>query len=235
MPPGVTPLPPVRKEQIRVAAGAVAGKRDMVSLEAFFEKLVNIGQGQVQVPAFEMGPGPEKPFRPGMMIHRPVDPAIDFITARSDGRADSRQDIRRTALKFPDHDVNDPGSDFQCGSSPSCMNRANDLPTGIQKKNRDTIGGFDAEGHTGKARHTGITGGLVPVGRRREVFPDHKDLVSVNLVQHQEGAERDAEGAAENVPVFFNPHRVVPLCGGHVQRGKRSLTDPAPAGAEGMG
>jgi len=235
MPSGRPQIPPVRKEQIGAAESTATGRDDVLAPQPPAEKLIEIGQGQIQVPSFELGSGTEKPFRSEMTTHRHIDPTIHFITARSDGRTDSRQNLRRTALKVPFHDLNDLGGNLQRRPSPSCMNRANDSPVGVQKKNRHAVGGSDTEGYFRTLRDAGITDGNGPFTCCGRIFPDHQHIILVYLIQNEKGPYGNIEGTTENAPVFANPLFFVPLPRCHIQRRKGSFTDAALAGAESMG
>jgi len=169
------------------------------------------------------------------MAHRQINPAVYLITARPDGRADSRQDFCRAALKFSHHDLNDLGCNLQSGSSPPGMNGCDDLPAGVQKKNRHAVGGSDTEGYFRTLRDAGITDGNGPCTCRGRIFPDHQHIILVYLIQNEKGPYGNIEGTTENAPVFANPLFFVPLPRCHIQRRKGSFTDAALAGAESMG
>jgi len=51
LPSGLPKIPPVRIEQIGAAGGTITGQDDVFALHPFAEKLVEVGQGQIQVPS----------------------------------------------------------------------------------------------------------------------------------------------------------------------------------------
>ena len=121
-----------------------------------FLHLKSVHPNEVKHPSVPVRAGVQKRRAACKMPHGPVHRAIHFITAGTDGRADSDKDILLSGAKFPDKGINNLPGNIQGSAFPARMYRSDNMPPYVNQENWHTIRCLDYKGHTRPVGQQGI-------------------------------------------------------------------------------
>jgi hypothetical protein len=152
----------------------------------------------------------------------------DFVAARTDGRADGGEKIRRVAAKFELHAAD--GFLGYAGerAAPAGVNGGNGAFFGIDEQDGDAISGLNGEKKAGAIGGGGIAGAGI-----RGALRENVDDVRMDLLERNEIKSRGAEGGLEFATIGEDVFASVPFHKTEVENFFRiERTDAAGAGAE---
>jgi hypothetical protein len=216
---------PVAEEEIAAAGGAEIADKDVLFGEAGAAELGAVGFAKVEVDALGgrlvAGGHHAKPLeRVGLIAGAEfVEPfgsirklgqigggdfGANFVATAADGRAERGEQIGRLGGEFHLHFSDGFCDDALQSAAPARVDGGYSSFSGIDEKNRDTVGGLDAKKKSGLA----CDGCVTTAGISRRGF-EHVDDVGVKLFQGDESKIRCAESREETAAIFQDIFAVV--------------------------
>ena len=236
LPARFPPVTAVRKKEVRATGRAEVQSGDVPGPNPGADELTLIDQRQVE----------EEMARSCFPVNAPsIDPRpngrddrlIHLIATRANGGANDGDNPLDSGAKVLPHGFNHFPCDVEGRPTPAGMAIGDNPPFRVQKEDRDTISGPDAQGASGLVRD-----GRISLGEPWQA----PHSLGVRLIQHQYGVPVDLAKTEEptlfegkrlrnEIPVSFDIFWKVPLHGAQVQAGKRAGAYPSAAGAKGVG
>jgi len=210
-------LSAVAEKEIGAAGGAEFAPKDVLRAEACGKELRAVGSAEVEVDSFRGGlvarghhvePLEGVWFFAGAGLVEMVggigklrgefgdEVGGNFVAARADGRADGGEKIGRLAAVFVVHAADGFFDDAGKSSLPAGVNGGDGAFFGIDKENRDAIGGLDGKKQAGSFCGGGVT--FAGLWRGGGEWPEQRGM---DLLQGRQGEVVGTEGGLESLAI----------------------------------
>lgn len=146
-------------------------------------------------------------------LERRLDLGADLVTARSDARTDSRNQVIGPNAETGHQVADDPIDNTRRQTAPSRVNGRNGPALAIGQQDRGAIGDPDRDRHVGRGRNDRVGLRTPAAGPALRRIADRDDRGPVDLVEPQQTVRLDADLRGERPPARLGirtPQRQLP-------------------------